>query len=263
MKRIATLGAAVIAVAFTAAALRAAPADYKNVPVSATVGGTDDITTFGVYDMSNVEQAPGSAIEFPSPDNALSWSAKGNRYVKLAVTEKFPKWILRTYTDNFNFVGGVLPDTTTWGYQYGGLKGPVYNSKGQMSGLAWLVLPDTGVVFFGGPDASDPSEMDPVISTKPASNWLYVKDLSDQDIPDALDPSGKDQSFAGSGGYTTVATGTPTLTKIIMPREGPENDYAKLLDTSTSPFYFFLGASFKELAPGDYGATVGFELLNL
>lgn len=264
MKKFATLGAAVIAVAFSVSgALAANP--KKSASVNATIVGVSDISTFEVKGMDKVT-VPGGGVEFTNPDNALAWSAKGSRYIKLAVTNN-QSWVLKTYTDNFNYDGGILPDTTTWTYQYGGLKGPVSNGKGQMAGLAWLVLPNEDVTAFNGPDAKDPSEVIPG-TTDPASDWLFVKDRSDQNIPvPAGDTDSSDESFSGSGGYTNVAfsegVGAAAKTRIVRPTKGAADSFSEPLPNKADPFYYFLGASFNGLVPGAYTATVNFELINL
>ncbi len=265
MKRFATLGAAVLAVAFSVSIVRA-DNPKKSATVSATIVGLSDISTFGVYDMTNA-LVP-SAVSMLNPDNAVSWGSKGNNYIKLAVTNNI-SWELKTYTDNFAFAGGVLPATTTWGYQYGGLKGPVSGGKGQMAGLGWLVLADTGVVQFGGPDPADPGATKLVgTSTVPvaASDWLFVKDRSDQNVPVSTGTDTNDESFAGAAGYTNVAfsegSGSTMATRIVRPTFGIAASYSEPLATKGSPFYYFLGANFNALAPGAYTATVNFELIN-
>lgn len=260
MKRIATLGAAVLAVAFSISIVHAAN-PKKSAAVSATVVGVSAISTFDVKDMSN--NVVGGGISFPLADNAVAWGAKGDRYIKLAVTNN-QSWELKTYTDNFS---AGLPSTTTWGYQYGGLKGAVVAGKGQMAGLGWLVMKDTNVVQFQGPDAKDPGATIVVNgSTLPASDWLYVKDINDQNVPVAVGPDPDDESFAGSAGYTNIAfsegAGSTAVTRIVRPTAGAASSYSDPLANRTDPFYYFLGASFNALPAGSYTATINFELLN-
>lgn len=266
MKKLFALGAAALVAGFVTTARADNP--KKSASVKATIAAFSDITTFEVYDMNNVKIIDGSGIEFVNPSNAIAWNAKGNRYIKLAITNKHPKWELKTYTDNFTYdpVNPLanLPSTTTWGYQYGGLKGPEYNGKGQMAGLGWLVVRDTNVVQFQGPDAGDPSATQVVNgSTVPVNDWLFVKDRSDRNIPEPNETPDTDQSFAGSKGYTNIAFGNPLLTRVVRPTAGAANQFSDPLSAPEAPFYYFLGANFNELVPGSYNATVNFELINL
>lgn len=243
MKKLIIAGGAFTALVLALPVVQAATSvETRTATVGATIAGVNTFTLA----VKNMNHTAATGISFTGVSSVSpAWSSKANQYVQLTVNDNALGWELRNYTDNFNFAGGVLPSTTVWGFQYGGLKGTV---EGQRAGLGWQVLPDTGVAQFGGPDAGDP-----VLSS--TNGWTFVKDRSDRNPPGVTD-----QSFDGSGGYKNVAFGNLTDTRIVRPNVpgGSEN-----LSSRTAPFYYFLGASFNGLAPGDYGATITFELLNL
>lgn len=243
MKRIIALGGVLAVAAVALTSVHAATSvDSKTANVSVTIDGFNSITMA----IKNMDHTVATGIGFANVDPAGStWIAKGSQYVELSVNDNINTgWELRNYTDNFNFAGGILPSTTVWGYQYGGLRGTV---DGQRAGVGWMVLPDTGVVQFQGPDAGNPVNSG-------TNGWTFLKDRSDQNPPGSTD-----QSFDGSAGYKNIAFGGLTETRIVRPDAGGSQP----LLTRTSKFYYFLGGDFKGLAPGTYSATITFELMNL
>lgn len=250
MKKLIRAGSAFAALALALpAAYAATSVETKTATVGATIAGVNTFTLA----VKNMNHTAATGITFAGVSSvAPAWTSKASQYIQLSVNDNALAWELRNYTDNFNFAGGVLPSTTVWGHQYGGLKGTV---AGQRAGLGWAVLPDTGVVQFNGPDAGDP-----VLSS--TNGWTFVKDRSDRApglSPDATGP-GAEATFAGSGGYKNIAFGGISDTRIVRPNL-PGGTEA--LSSRTAPFFYFLGANFNGVAPGDYNTTIIFELLNL
>ncbi|HMU74642.1 MAG TPA: hypothetical protein PKB12_08865 [Elusimicrobiota bacterium] len=245
MKRLTTLGGALAVAAFALSSAQAGSVDTKTANVSVTIAGVNTISLA----IKNMDGTAATEIGFANVDpGGSTWAAKGSQFVQLSVVDNINTgWELRNYTDNFNFAGGILPDTTTWGYQYGGLRNVDVN--GQRAGVGWMVLPDSDVAKnFQGPDAANPVDG--------ASNgYTFLKDRSDQNPPLVTD-----QSFDGSGGYKNVAFGSLTETRIVRPNRPGGND---VLSGKTAPFFYFLGGDFKGVAPGHYTATITFELMNL
>ena len=245
MKRLTTLVGALAVAAFALTSAQAAStADTKTANVSVTIAGVNTISLA----IKNMDGTTAATIGFANVDpGGSTWTAKGSQFLQLSVNDNINTgWELRNYTDNFNFAGGVLPDTTTWGYQYGGLRGTV---NGNRAGVGWLVLPDSDVAKnFGGPDAANPVD-------GATNGYTFLKDRSDRNPPGFTD-----QSFDGSAGYKNIAFGGLTETRIVRPNLLGGNE---VLSGKTAPFFYFLGGDFKGVAPGDYTATITFELMNL
>ena len=111
------------------------------------------------------------------------WSAVAQKYLKIRVNSQSSSWELKVMTDNFL----VLPDTTIWGTQYGGLIQP---SPPHRVAMGWQTRAS---VISGGPTGGDPGN--------PSSGWLFVKDRQDADI-------------LAASGYITIAYGAPGYTNI-------------------------------------------------
>lgn len=244
MKRLTTLGGALAVAAFALSSAQAGSVDTKTANVSVTIAGVNSISLA----IKNMDGTTATSIGFANVDpGGSTWTAKGSQFIQLSVADNINTgWELRNYTDNFNFAGGVLPDTTTWGYQYGGLRGTV---DGNRAGVGWMVLPDSDVARdFQGPAAGNPQDSG-------TNGWTFLKDRSDRNPPGETT-----QSFDGSGGYKNVAFGGLTETRIVRPNVGGSE---VLAGGKTAPFFYFLGGDFKGVAPGDYTATITFELMNL
>lgn len=244
MKRLTTLGGALAVAAFALASAHAGSVDTKTANVSVTIAGVNTVSLA----IKNMDGTTATTIGFANVDpGGSTWAAKGSQFLQLSVNDNINTgWELRNYTDNFNFAGGVLPDTTTWGYQYGGLRGTV---NGNRAGVGWMVLPDSDVAKnFQGPDAANPVD-------GATNGYTFLKDRSDRNPPGFTD-----QSFDGSAGYKNIAFGGLTETRIVRPNRPGGND---VLSGKTAPFFYFLGGDFKGVAPGDYTATITFELMNL
>jgi len=145
-------------------------------------------------------------------------------------------WELEIYTRNFT----TAPSTTTWGYQYGGLKGSV---AGHRVPLVWKVYCSTHTV--GDPPAN-------------LANWMFVKDRWDLDIPGTPDDEswGNAHQDANGNSYTNIAYGGPDYMMVIEPGTGLTGG---VLDTDNT-FAVYLGGQFSVAASDVYSTIVRFDL---
>ncbi|HUW23456.1 MAG TPA: hypothetical protein VMW39_05445 [bacterium] len=151
------------------------------------------------------------------------------RYVEVQVASNYGAWELEMYTANFT----VQPDTTTWGFQYGGMKG---STAGNRTGMVWQAYRATTSV-------SDP----PVALT----GWTYLKDKKDVDIPG----TGPDESWATAhnDGYTNIAYGGPDYMNVVEPVTTGVPDTDKKL-------MVYLGGLFGSAASDSYSTGIVFDL---
>lgn len=251
MKLVSKIGGALAVAALALPSLHAASVVTNSIDVGAVITTAGSLTT-QAKNISDSATATGIGFSGASPD-AAAWATKGAQYVEIAVDNAVLAWELRTYTNNFSTVNfgnatEFAATTTTWGFQYGGLKGSTPGAKVPMS---WMVLPDTGVNAFGGPDVFDPS-------TPAGNKWLFIKDINDQDIPDT---TGSDESYAAFPQYSNVAFGSAAQTVVVRPNAVPGDQ--EQLATRTTPFYYYVGASFRGAPAGTYSTSLKFELINL
>lgn len=260
MKRIATLGAAVLAAAFSANAVYAAPADSKSVDVSAVISGVSTVNVKTLKIADNSDSATALKLDFASvPNTVAEWSTQPSEYIKLSVIDNENGWKLKTYTDNAGptvILDGSETSTTTWGYQYGGLVSPT--RAGAKIGMGWLVNP---TVIAGGPALGDPAKGRVVDSDKkviPAESngFTYLKDKADLDDPTQTG----DQSFVGAdaGGYTVVAFGDFTSARITRPNLQDGNEAI----AAGSDFFYYVEGQFRGAKPASYTGKIVFDLVN-
>lgn len=250
MKKMATLGAALLAAAFTANVAHAASADTKTVDVSATISG---VSALNVEVRKITDDTVATAIGFGSVANTVApWSTLPGEYVKISVDDNETSWALKIYTENF---GGVLPDTTTWGWQYGGMIAPARD--GAKVALGWLANPTT--IASPGPGTGDPA-LGRALDA--GGNWIaggngftYVKDSADGDTPTQTG----DQSFDITSGYLNVAFGSFSETRIVRPNLETATE---LLASPTAPFYLYVEGQFNGAPPAAYSTTIKFDLIN-
>jgi hypothetical protein len=241
------LTAAIIAA--TCGTMFAAPV---NIDVTATVISSSTLS-FNILNISNNGAA--TALVFGSVNaNATAWNNQPAQYVKISVSNNNGTgWRLKTYTDNYSFI----PDTSTYGFQYGGLKGTVLGAKIPMG---WLV---NTTVLAGGPGLGNPVD-------SLTNGWTFLKDTKDKDDPATIrtvDPKNtavylNDESFANAdlAGYTNIAFGGPSFTSIVRPNLTAGNES---LATSTTPFYFYAEGSFIAAPSTVYTGALKLELINL
>jgi hypothetical protein len=251
MKLANKIGGAFAVIALALPSLKAATVVTNSIDVGATITTAGSLIT-QAKNISDSALATSIGFSGASPDNG-AWTTKGSQFVQIAVDNAVLAWELRTYTDNFptvNFANATefAATTTTWGFQYGGLKGSIDGTKIPMG---WMVLPDTGTNPFGGPDVFDPSTSD-------GNKWLFLKDRNDQDIPGTPD----DESFASFPKYANVAFGSASATTIVRPNLGVGIN-TENLGSRTAPFYYYVGANFRGAAAATYGTSLKFELINL
>lgn len=211
------------------------------IAVTATVIGVNNLITT-VKNISN--QASTTSITFGAVASpAAVWNNRAQQFVDISVEDNALSWRLRLYSNNF----GSAPSTTTWAFQYGGLIGNVAGAKAPG---AWSVLPDTGVVQFGGPGAGNPA-------TGTVNGWTFMKDLHDADDPSTVG----NESFAAADatGYDNIAFGSPSFTRIIRPNVVGGSD---ALSATFSHFYLFLESDFSSSPAASYSTNLVLDLLN-
>jgi len=172
-----------------------------------------------------------SSIDFGSlPGGTRNKLAR--HYVEVEIDGVSGDWELEIYTDDFE----TPPDTTTWGYQYGGMKG---SSPGNRVPMVWQAWRSTRTV-------TDPPEN--------LSGWTYVKDKNDLDIPGTT----ADESWtrAHIDGYTNVAYGGPGYFNVIEPGTTGVGD-------DDSRFAVYLGGLFGPAATDTYSTIISFDLYHL
>lgn len=246
MKRIVTLGAVLIATAFIQNVVHAAVVATKPVDVSATVTGLSDLKTEVKTIVGDVD---GTALTFGTVGaGAGDWANQPTQYVKVTVDNNAAlSWRLRSYTDNFAPIAPADKSAhiAVWGEQFGGMKGSVAGAK---AGLAWLVNPTT---IAGGPGLGNPVD-------GKTNGFTFLKDKQDFDI---VVTTSTDESFAvaDAAGYTNVAFGAPTFTRIVRPNLAAGNE---ALATRNAPFYYYVEGNFGGAVATSYGTTIKFDLIN-
>lgn len=240
-----------LAVALFVAAVVAAPAVRAEnrvagttVTVSITIAPSANPLTTQLKNVSDDLNAANVAFPaFSGPQS--SWTLVASQYMQVTVDNNALAWRLRLYSNNFT----EQPSTTTWGFQYGGLKGNVDGAKIPM---AWLVNPNT---IPSGPAATVGGIADPANST--INGWTFLKDARDVDDPVAAG----DSSFGASdlGGFTNIAFGAPSFTRIVRPNVGG----SEALTTIASPFYVYFKGDVSAAPAASYTTNLVLDLFNL
>jgi len=153
-------------------------------------------------------------------------------YVEVEVDGDYGVWELEIYTDNFT----TQPDTATWGYQYGGLKGM---SAGNRVPMVWQAYGTTTGV------SDPPSDL---------SGWTYLKDKKDVDIPGTA--PNESWNTAHNEGYTNIAYGGPGYLKVVEPGTTGVED-------TDNKFVVYLGGLFGSAEAGEYSTIISFDLYHL
>lgn len=195
-----------------------------SVPATATLGASTSLSVQAkrISDNGNV-----ASVDFGSLPGGTG-NKLAAQYVEINVASNYGSWELEVYTNNFT----TQPSTTTWGFQYGGMKG---NVAGNRVGMAWQAYRSLTAV-------TDP----PVALT----GWTYLKDKKDVDIPG----TGANESWATAhtDGYTNIAFGGPDYLMVIEPSGG-------ILDTDNK-LMVYLGGLFGSAAADSYSTTIGIDL---
>jgi len=217
--------AAVLAIGFAGVSEAYTPYQSESVGVSATMG-VSDILMLQAKNISDNSDA--ASVDFGSVSNAVVLAPQ---YLEIDVGSNRADWELAIYTDNFD----GTQSTTTWGTQYGGLKGA---TDGNLAPMLWQTYDET--VASPGPTAVVDDPMP----------WTWMKDKSDcGDFP-----------WLQAGildGYANIAFGGPDYTNIITPNgtyTGTE------IVEGTSPIAVYLEGNFVPAVADSYSATVGFDL---
>lgn len=196
--------------------------ETETVPATATLGASTSLSVQPKRINDNVNVL---GIDFGS-------GGTGNKlaphYVEVEVESNYGEWGLEIYTDNFT----TQPDTTTWGFQYGGMKG---STDGNRVAMAWQVYRTTTSVT------------DPPVDL---IGWTYLKDKEDVDIPGT--PDNESWTSAHNDGYTNIAFGGPDYLMVIEPSGG-------ILDTDNK-LMVYLSGLFGSAAVDSYNTGIVFDL---
>jgi len=198
-----------------------------SVSATATVGASTllSVQAKRISDNGNV-----GSIDFGSIAGGTG-NKLAPQYVEVNVTSNYGAWELEVYTNNF----ATAPSTTTWGYQYGGMKGSVAGNRAPMVWQAYRVT--TAV--------SDP----PAALT----GWTYLKDKKDLDIPVTPPPADESWTKAHTDGYTNIAYGGPDYMNVVEPGTTgvPDTDNKLMV---------YLGGIFGSAPADSYSTTIGIDL---
>jgi len=195
-----------------------------SVTATATVGASTLLTVQAKRISDNGAVA---SIDFGSLPGGTG-NKLAPQYLEVNVTSNYGAWELEVYTNNFT----ATPSTTTWGYQYGGMKG---TTAGNRAPMAWQAYRSISTVT------------DPPASL---SGWTYLKDKRD------INPPGETKmswAAAHADGYTNIAYGGPDHMNVVEPGT------TGVLDTDNK-LMVYLGGLFGSAPADSYGTTVGFDL---
>jgi len=204
----------------------------STVAMSATVSGVNSMTV----------TTPLGAIAFGTlGSGGAAYSTKATQYVQIAVNNNAASWKVRTWTNNY----GSQPSTTTWGFQYGGLKGAV---NGDKISMGWQASSATaaGINLVAG----DPA-------TSASNGWTYLKDI--KDVWDNVIVPHNDFATSDAAGYTTVAYGNGTYTNINVPNAVGGS---RALTNRTDSFYLYTEADLSVASADTYTGTLVIDLTN-
>jgi len=196
-----------------------------SVPAIATLQGSTSLSVQAkrIIDNGNVAQ-----IDFGTLPGGTG-NKLAPHYVAVEVHSNYGVWELEVYTDNF----AAPPSTTTWGYQYGGMKG---TTAGNRAPIVWQAYRSTHTV------------------TDPPANlagWTYLKDKKDLDIPGT--PADESWTRAHTDGYTNIAYGGPDYVNVVEPGTTGVPDTDNILDV-------YPGGLFGSAPADAYGTVIGFDL---
>lgn len=217
------------------------------VPVTATVEGTNVLTAQTKNIVGNTDA---TTITFGAiAATPALWGNLAQQYIGVSVLDNAPSWRLRSMTNNFT----TQPSTTTWGFAYGGLVA----TNGAKAPMAWL---NNTTLLPAGPVTGNPA-------TEPAKGWTFLKDMRDVDDPATLSTTtangfgNHDESFpaADAQGYTNIAFGAPSFTRIVRPNATGGSDE---LTNTNDAWYFYVEADFKSSPAASYTSILILELLN-
>lgn len=195
-----------------------------SVPATATLGAS---TSLSVQAKRISDNGTVASVDFGSLPGGTG-NKLAAQYVEINVASNYGSWELEVYTNNF----ATQPSTTTWGYQYGGMKG---STVGNRVAMAWLAHTATTSV------SDPPADL---------TGWTYVKDKKDVDMPGT--PTNENWTTAHSDGYTNIAYGGPDYLMVVKPS-------GAVLDTDNK-LMVYLGGLFGSAAADTYSTTIGIDL---
>ncbi len=230
MKRLVLLGTVLMGVM-----LLSVPLVHSDT-VDLTEGITLDATVGAVTGLTVVDETDGDgAVPFGSITEEFQIA---DEYIEVTAVSNYGSWGVETYTDNF----ATQPDTTTWGFAYGGLIDAGNETK---IPLGWSAY-DTA----GCDTAANPGE------TSPANRWTYVKDKRDVDDPSTTGED-EDESWGARGGYCNIAWGVPGNSYVVNPLGAGDPIYTDPMNDNNLYFYLETAAL---AVPGSYSSTIYFDL---
>lgn len=246
MKKIASLGAAVMSAVFLASGSHAAIAQQGTVTVGAVVAESPSTLELDVLDIVTGDPFVGG-VQFGNQNNAVpEWSTLAGQVIRVRVVNA-NGWELKTFTDNFN--GTPPSDTSKWGLQYGGLV--ANDGSPKKVGLGWAVKKERL-------QASEVGSGNPALNT--TNGFTFIKDKADQDLPELAG----DQSFDYASGYINVAFGSYNETNVVIANNqdaGVSKPIVKLTN-SNDYFYYYLEGNFSGASAATYQTLVRFDLYN-
>jgi len=197
------------------------------VPATANIQASTSLSVQAkkISDNSNV-----SSIDFGDVPGTTG-DDLAPHYVAIDVDSNYSAWELEIYTDNFT----TQPDTTTWGYQYGGMV-DTGKDGGNRVPVKWGAYVSTTTV------ADPPTDL---------NVWNWIKDKKDLDIPG----TGPNESWssAHSGGYTNIAYGGPDYMNVVEPGT------TGIADTDGRLATYVVG-QFGSAPADSYSTVIGFDL---
>jgi len=230
--------------------------DTKSVLASATLPG---VNTLSVTAMNYSGVGTPTSIAFGDVSPGTGFLVPG-QYIKVAHDDNSLAWEIKIHTNNFGVnvdtwdpydpaKYGVNPATTTWGFQYGGMKGLKAGARTPMGWHAGIANSLSSKFAVGSATAS--------VTT----GWNFVKDHADRDDPSPLAPG--DESYKGADGkasYANVAYGSPDKQYVIDPRQGEAGGYR--FEDFDKTFVVEVEGCFGSAPADTYETTIYFDLVH-
>ena len=237
------------AVFFTAVSAQAAFTSIKVLSFTATasVAAVSNFVAQTDLISNNLISGAGTSFAFGAQTNAGGrFAGTPNEYLAISVTDNAPLWKLQIYSDNY----ATPPSTSTYGFQYGGLKGGA-TTYGDKVSLAWLASTMTVV---GGPALG----ISPTVVGS-TSAWTYMKDLKDIDGPGLVNASWAEAQAAG---YANIAFGGGSIgTSVVTTLPTPIGQgVMRSLTNPNDQFEVYLRGDFALAAADSYTGTIKVEL---
>jgi len=220
----------------------------------------EEVATLSVTPM-NYGGGTASSISFGTVPAGTGFLVP-DQYIKVAHDDNSLAWEIKIHTNNFGVnvdtwdpydpaKYGVNPATTTWGFQYGGMKGLKAGARTPMGWHAGIANSLSSKFAVGSATAS--------VTT----GWNFVKDHADRDDPGTMPKVEKDESYKGANGkasYANVAYGSPDKQYVIDPRQGEAGGYR--FEDFDKTFVVEVEGCFGSAPADTYETTIYFDLVH-